>query len=509
MAGPSISQQKILAASRGDSASLLEVLQAMAQTTTQQQAATGTTPIASPTPGQPNPAAPVPAQATGSVSLLSGNYIVQLVNPGASSPISTLQAQEAKGNFSPLTPLQPVQTIYHQIRASTSPAFNVNSNTQVFGGNTGSAQVYWTITGLGSGTWYFQFRSSFDGINFNKWKNANSGTALGGLINQVTLENAGNSLWALFTLPGSLVMGIGAALVVDQEIFELATQVYSSGMVAIAGPNGYQVNTLGETFGVTACDVDLQTPSSPVAGIPDYPVEIRMTYGQRSGAAPLSGSASVFAIAFDPTNPNVTLHTSSTGTWAVMRLPGGARVAFGQGVNVDGANIYTPPVSWFNASRMMSICSLTAAVDTGNGPHGYWENQLSGTTMQAEYSDQDSASNIWGTTANWMAIAWEEGADVTMVGGFPFLRIQLQGGHAVVIGAGQVASGTPVALPAGFNSTDMLSICTPAQYDLPEPHVMSGILQCGMIGLVPTLLYANPSVLTWTGNVNWLLAAWI
>jgi hypothetical protein len=440
---------------------------------------------------------------------LSGSYIVQIVNPGASSPISTLQAQEAKGQFNPATPIQPVQTVLHQIRASTSPAFNVNSNTQVFGGNTGAPQVYWTITGLGSGTWYFQFRSSYDGVNFNQWKNANSGSAVGGLVNQVTVENAGNSLWALFELPGSLTVGIGAALVVDQEIFELATQVYSSGMVAIAGPNGYQVDTSGETFGVTACDIDLQTPSSPVAGIPDYPVEIRMTYGQRSGSSPLSGNASVFAIAFDPTNPNVTLYDSDTGTWAVMRLPGGARVAFGQGVNVDGATIYTPPVSWFDPTKMMSICSLTAAVNTGNGPHGYWENQLSGATMQAQYSDQTSASNIWGTTANWMAIAWEAGADVTIVGGIPFLQIQLQGGHSVILGAGQVASGTPIALPAGFGFENCLSICTPAQYTLPEPHVLNGVLQCGFQGSTPVLLYANPSVLSWSGMVNWMLASWI
>ena len=124
-AGPQISQQKILAASQGDSAALLEVLQQMAQVSTQQQAVTGTTPTSTPA-NQVSPAARIPAQATGSVSILGGSYIVQIVNPGGTSPLSQLQAAQQASTATSVTPLQPVTPIYHQIRVSTSPAFNVN-----------------------------------------------------------------------------------------------------------------------------------------------------------------------------------------------------------------------------------------------------------------------------------------------------------------------------------------------------------------------------------------------
>ena len=217
MGSPTISNQKILAASRGNQ-DLYEVLKAVGVVSNQQQTVTGTTPTSAPVAGQPNPAALVPPQATGSVSLLGSSYIVQIVNPGASNAISQLQAQQAAASATPLTPLQPVKAIYHQIRASTSPAFNVNSNTQTFGGNTGNAQVYWTLTGLGTGTWYFQFRSSYDGINFNTWKNANTGSALGGLIDEVTEENVGDANWALFALPGNMIAGIGEERRIEEEI---------------------------------------------------------------------------------------------------------------------------------------------------------------------------------------------------------------------------------------------------------------------------------------------------
>ena len=229
MGSSSISLGKIIAASKGNP-DLLEVLQQVQSADQQQKAVTGTTPVPQPGTGIRNPAAPIPAQATGEVSLLGTSYVVQITNPGAVNPISALQASQAAGNATALTPLRPVTPIYHQIRSSTSPAFNVNSNTQTFGGNTGSIQTYWTLTGLGSGTWYFQFRSSFDGINFNSWRNANGGSAIGGLINEVTEENTGNANWALFTAPGKMVMGIGEGFCSDGQTFDLAQQLYSSAM---------------------------------------------------------------------------------------------------------------------------------------------------------------------------------------------------------------------------------------------------------------------------------------
>lgn len=515
MPTPIISRQKILAGA-GNNHDLLEVLSTIAQSTEQQQAVTSTTANAGVTStAQPNPAARVPGQATGSVSILGGAYVVQLVNPGGTSPISQVQAAQQAGSATPATALQPVTPIRHQIRASTSPAFNVNSNTQTFGGTQGSTQTYWTLTGLGTGTWYVQFRSSYDGINFNTWKNANGGTALGGLINQVTEENAGNSDWAVFTLPGKLIAGIGAGEVSDQEVFGLASQVYSSGMFAIAGPNGFPAQGNGVS-GWSLSDVDIQVPTTGTAGvvgIPDFPVEIRSQMVQ-AGSSNLSPSnATVFAIAFDPTNPNVSLYPAPSyigGGWAVVKLPGGARVAFGQGKNLDGSDIFVPSALTFvDPSRMMSVCSLTDAPDFSRPPMtGYGLCQLSGLTAEGCYLKDDGSLDSRGIqSVNWLAIAWEIGTDVQTVGGFPFLSIQLQGTHAVIIGAGQVASGAgPITLPAGYSFAQMLSICTPGGSDASGNH-MRGVQQCAFEGLYP-LLYYTDNTSIWSGAVNFMLAAW-
>ena len=66
----------------------------MSRVATHIQVATGTVPTGG-TAGQPNKNAPVPPQATGIVSMLNGVYVVQIVNPGASSALSQIQAAQA------------------------------------------------------------------------------------------------------------------------------------------------------------------------------------------------------------------------------------------------------------------------------------------------------------------------------------------------------------------------------------------------------------------------------
>lgn len=517
MGSPIISAQKILAASQGNP-DLYEVLKAVNVTADQTQAAIGTTPTNAPVAGQPNPAAPVPPQATGSVSQLGTSYVVQIVNPGATNPISQLQQQQQTANATPLTPLQPVKSIYHQIRASTSPAFNVNSNTQTFGGNTGNPQVYWTLTGLGTGTWYFQFRSTYDGINFNTWKNVNSGTGLGGLINQVTEENVGDANWALFTLPGEMVAGIGEGLCADGEVFDLASQLYSSGLFAIAGPNGGSVLT-SNTCGVTKCNLALQTPSTGTAGIigtPDFPVIAEMEYGI-SGALPafMSGNATVFGIAVDPSNENVTFFPEGGPTpttqanWVVVQLPGGAKIAIGQGLNNHGDTIWTPPsLSWLSGTRMLSISSLTGATDITFVPDGYYANAINSSfVLAAQYHDTNN--DIWPTQANWLAICWMAGSPTLSAGGNTFLVLNLQGGHAVILGAGTGVSGTAITLPAGYIPNKMLGVVVPNGTIVnPSNHNLSGIIQCSFVGLIPILYYGDTSGNRWSGNVDFMLAAW-
>ena len=505
MGSSSISLGKIISASQGNQ-DLREVLEQVHVAATQVQVVTGTTPVPQPPTGVRNPSAQVPAQASGVVSLLGASYVVQITNPAGVNAISSLQAAQAAGKATASTPLQPVTPIYHQIRASTSPAFNVNSNTQTFGGNTGSTQTYWTITGLGSGTWYFQFRSTYDGINFNTWRNANGGNALGGLVNEVTEENTGNANWALFTAPGKTVMGIGEGFCGDGEVLSLAQQLYSSGMFAIAGPNGY--NQVGNSaYGTTLCDVDVATSTLPVIGTPDLPVTIKMQYGE-AGAAPnyWPGTATVFALCVDPTSENVKFYTAGSSSWVEMRLPGGARIAIGQGKNADGDAIPVPAgLTWFNWARAMSICSFTDATDTGRTPHGYFVNQINAGTLAAQYKD---GSTAWSTTANWLVIAWEIGAPVHTVAGAPWIEFNLQGGHAVVIGAGQQAAvGDLVTLPAGYTDAQMLSICTPAGF-VEAGHHFNGVLQCSLQGLQPVLVYRDDSFNTYGGIANYMVACW-
>jgi hypothetical protein len=504
MGSPAISSQKLLAASQGNP-DLLEVLRSIQGVSTLQQAVTGTTPTAAPVAGQPSPAAPVPPQATGTASLLGTSYVVQIVNPGATSPISQLQNQQQTANATPLTPLQPVKAIFHQIRASTSPAFNVNSNTQLFGGNTGSPQVYWTLTGLGSGTWFFQFRSSYDGINFNTWKNVNGGTALGGLVNEVTVESPGGGAeWALFTLPGGLTMGVGAAELADGAQFNLATQLYSSAMFALAGPNGFsgQGNAIS---GFALSDVDLVPSTLPPVGIPDLPVVMRMQMAIAQTTSVFPAYGTIFAIAFDPSNPNVTVYPVAGGSWAVFILPGGGRIAIGQGKTVDGSAIPTPAaVTWINGARVLSVCSLTDATLNLNPITGINQAQLSGLTAEGSYLDT-AGNPVTGQEVNWLAIAYQAGVDVSTIGSMTFLQIPLQGGHAVVFGAGQVASGTPITLPAGFTSANGIRICTPGSC-ANTGHHLRGVQTCAMFGLTPELTYTD-NTNVYSGNVN-IMGMW-
>lgn len=504
MGSPTISSSKIIQAA-GDNPALLEILQQIYATTGQQQATTGTAPVSG-SESTRTVAASVPPQATGTVSVVAGVYTVQIVNPGGVSPLSQLQSA-AQG----LVTARPTAPILHQVRASTTPAFNVNSNTQSFGGSTGSTQTMWTLDGLGAGTWYFQFRSSYDGVHFNQWKNCNGGNAFGGLVDQVSLVEAAFSEWALFSFPGKGVMGIVQGLLHDQELLGIPSgyNLYSSGLIALAGPNGFDPNGNG-VAGLSLSDVDLVTPAGGSAGqtgIPDYPVEIRMLYQSNGYTSP--GTASVFGFGFNPEGHNVTLYTatdSSKAVWATFVLPGGARIAIGQGKNNHGDSIWTPPVPWFDSSRMMSVCTLTDVNPTSPIPiEGVYQNQLSGLTVEAQYQLPDGTP-VGGTTANWMAVAWELGAPVQMVGGYPFLTIALQGGHSVVIGAGQAASGSGISLPSGYNSGQMLSIATPASTTHTGNH-LRGIQSCTLEGLNAQLIYTDNST-TWGGSVNWMVAAW-
>lgn len=493
-------QQNLLAAAAGNPV-LLELLESMLNTVQATQQVTNTT------------GKNVPAQVQAAVSFLQGNYIVEITNPGAAAPLSQIQRAQQTRNANQATTLQPVTPILHQIRCATSPAFAVNDNVQTFGGDTGSSQTYWTLGSLGAGNFYFQVRSSYDGVNWNQWKNANGGQSVTSFPSEVTLEQQTNSEWGLFTLPGNQLVAVGEGFVADQGTFTLPENLFSSAMVAIAGPNGF-IDAGLHMNDIPNCDVTIDTPAntSGTVGIPDYPIRVIMKYGDASTPQNLwTGSANIFAIAYDPSGTNVTQYPAPAGTpgfWVVFKLPGGAQLAIGRGQAAHGTGIWVPAAlqSWITGGgNMISVCSPHGNESGSNDAHGILKCQLSGLTAEMQY--EDGAGNIWAGSANWLAIAVTPGFPVTATTGGQFFVIDLAHGQSIAFGGGQVAAGSAFALPAGFSSDKMLAIATPGGFT-DTGHPAHGVSQCDIIGATPVLAYRDGSGNSWTGPSNWLAFCW-
>jgi hypothetical protein len=503
-----VSQQKIDSAVQGNQASMREVLSQIRQATVETQTVTGT--VASST--TPNSSAQVPPQANGTVSLLEKSYIVQIVNPGATNPISSIQAAAAQQAATATTNLQAVKAIFHQIRVSTSPAFNVNSNTQVFGGDTGSAQVYWTLTGLGTGRWYFQFRSTYDGINFNTWKNIATGTS----VSEITVEAETNMVWAVFTLPGDETIGVGQGYGSDGDVIGLPTgNLYTSAMFSLTAPNGFNTEPPQVTDILTS-EIVLQEPTGSATGAVgtlDYPALISMKYGDRNfPQSQYSANANVMAIAFDPTGENTTVYDSSDGysSWVAIILPGGAKIAFGSGNAANGADIYVPGsvAPWIAAANMLSIPTIQGGAYTGHAMHGVNSCSITGLTVSATYSDVASGSNVWPGTANWMAVAWTPGLVTEVVTGGKFVIVALADGNRIAFGAGNVSSGSSFGLPAGFSDEQMCAIPSPSSYSGSGDNDLHCISLCDISGTTCRLTYIDGSGNSWSGDCNWFAFCW-
>jgi len=509
-----ISQQKIDSAVQGSAASLREVLIQISQATTEQQTVTGTTTSST----SRSSTAAVPLQATGTVSLLEKSYILQIVNPGAQSPISSIQAAAAGMAATAVTNLQAVKSIYHQIRASTSPAFNVNSNTQTFGGDTGSAQTYWTLTGLGTGRWYFQFRSTYDGVNFNTWKNVNMGTS----ISEITVEAETNCAWALFTLPGDETIGVGQGFGANGDVIGLPpNKLYTSAMFSLVTPNGFNTEP-PQVTNIATSEIVLQMPtgisSQLASGVLDYPALISMKYGDRnSPQSTYSGNGNVFAIAFDPTGTNTTVYDSPDGksSWVVITLPGGAKIAFGSGQAADNTNIYVPTQTpWITSANLLIIPTIQAGGGSGQGAHGVGDCTVAALKMNATYSDIPGGSSTWPGVGNWLAVSWTPGLTTQAVTGGKFVIINLADGNQIAFGASPndgltpLPSGSSFGLPAGFTTDKMCSIASPASYAGSGGNVMHCVANCDISGTTATLNYIDGSGNSWSGDVNWFAFCW-
>jgi hypothetical protein len=496
----SLDQQKALAAAAGNPV-LLELLQSLINTVTVTQTATNTT------------GKNVPAQATATVSVLKGNYTVEITNPGASSPVSTIQKAQQTQGASLATTIQPVTPILHQVRCATSPRFAVNDNIQNFGGDTGSVQTFWTLTGLGTGNFYFQFRSSYDGTAWNQWKNANGGQSITGSPSQVTTEQQTNSTWGVFTLPGSQLIAVGEGFCSDQGTFTLPENLYSSALIAICGPNGY--TNAGHTMDDMLCKVSLVTPqnTSGTVGIPDYPILVEMKYGDHGSPQNIwAGNANTFAIAYDPAGANVIRYPSADGLsgWATFILPGGAQLAIGSGYGDHGDPIFIPSqLPWIGVGDIVGVCSPYGdPVPSGNA-HGIYNCKLNGTTINCQYADRDDGSGmIWTGHAFWMAVAWTPGELTQTVTGGKFVIVTLPNGHAVAFGGGIIAGGSSFGLPTGFSSANALSIAIPSTFTGSGSNTCHGISQCDLIGTYLQLDYTDGGANTWSGTGQWMCFCW-
>ncbi len=425
-----VPNQKITQASGGNQY-LKEVLSSLAQNTTVTQQVTN---VATKN---------APPQCRAQVSLLNGSYVVEIQNPGTLLPTSALQAAQ---NGNAPTANVAITPLYHQIRCANTPRFSVAANVQTFGGTTGSTQTYWTLQ-LAAGQWYFQIRSSYDGTNFNEWKNANGGQALNAPPETVTVQPANNATWGAFALPGGQAVAFGAGFLPDLQSYGLPDNLYTSAMQSIASPNGF--TEYGHPMhGISANIVNAEIPVSNVGllGPPDYPTSVPMKYRDGSGNI-WPGSSNVFAFCFDPLGPNVARFFYATGTWGVFEMPGGWQLAVGSGQVADGTVVTVPP--GFVSADMISVVSAASFNDTGHPAHGISQAYMDAAgRVHVQYAD--GSGNHWNGNGNWMAVAWSPGVPIATVQGGRFVVFTLPGGRLAAIGGGQVTSGTPFGLPTGL-----------------------------------------------------------
>lgn len=490
-----IPAQKIEDASGGN-AQLREILQSLTNTGNLQITATNT--------GGKN----APPQVRADVSYLKSVYYVTVTNPGAIPPVSGLQANQAVQGSSQQSNIAPVTPIYHQIRVATSPRFSISDNVQTFGGDTGSTQTYWEISSLGTGRWYFQIRSSYDGSTWNLWRNANGGQTITGGQNGITVEAVTNGVAALFTLPGDQLLAVIGAYAFDGQPVGVPSSLYTSALQAIAGPNGYTFQPSNLAHGIIADAVAVQVPNPepPTDGPPDFPLVVAMKY-QDGSSNIWQGSANCFMLAYDPLGTNVTEETTADGVWVDFILPGGAHFSVGTGVTNDGSAIALPStMPWVDPSRFLSIVSPALGFDATRQARGITQARITAGVMHCQF--EDTTAHAWSSTGNWFVVSWSPG--FSLIGGF--LVFTLPSGQRVAFGSGSGANGSTIALPSWATMDKMIDMATPASADATS-HPMAGVFKCDVatnLGPAPVLqlTYDDTQGNSWSGNVNWMVFVW-
>ena len=480
----SLPVEKIIDASGGNN-SLREVLQALTKAQQTTAAATNQT------------TKNAPAQCYSQVSFLSPSYIVEITLPGAVQPTSSLQAAQVAKTQTANTN---VTAIYHQIQAATSPSFSAASNVTLYGGQTGSTQTYWNIGDLSAGRWYFRVRSSYDGINWNQWKNSNYGQNANGSAESVTVEDVTSGVSAVFQLPGAQTVAFVAALTQNGGTFSLPENLFTGSMQAIAAPNGYG-ETGNDAHGWT-CEVGtaVTLPPTPTT---DYAPLVTMTY--MDGAHNTwYGGANIFAFAWNALGTNQSVVNVTGGSWAVFTLGGGAQLAIGSGLTASGGGAIPLPPG-FTAANTIATASAASGFSTNNQAMGVTCTVDANLNVVAQYND--GQGDVWPATATWFAVAVSPGLDFVAVAGGRFLVLNTPGGSKVAIGMGVTASGSAFTLPAGFNFTNSLAFAAPGSNNQ-TGHPMHGVAVCGADNGNCVLSYLDGQGDSWNGNVNWTCFCW-
>jgi hypothetical protein len=441
----------------------------------------------------------VPGESVATVSLLGSTYIVQITLPGTQSPASILQGVQAKQAATQASNTTAITAVYNQIQAATTPRFDAGSNLHQYGGDTGSAQAYWSIDDLGSGQYYFRTRQSFDGVNWNLWKLANGGKPLGGRGESVTVEDVVNGVAAVFALPAKEVVTFVSGLCANGGTFTLPENLYTSAMMAIAAPNGFG-NTGHPAHGIEECDIQIASgPGTGLIGPPDFPTLVTMLYQDDSGNQ-WQGSANIFAFAFDPLGTNVTLVTTVSGPWAVFQLPGGGKLAVGSGNAADGVTVTLP--AGFSMANAQAVTSPQSGFSSPNNAHGIQSCSIDAAGL-ISMTFQDGSGNVWSGVAQYLIFAYSPGLLLNA----GFLEINTPGGSQVALGSGNAASGTRITLPSGYDWTRALVFASPRTFNN-TGHPMHGVAVCSADRGFLQLAYQDGEGNTWDGDLNWMVFAW-
>ena len=439
-----------------------------------------------------------PNQSSLAISFQAPLYVLTFTDPGGAAAASLSQAaQQAAAVAAPLGSNPTQSVIYHQIQAATSILFDLPSHLRTYGGEVGSLQTQFVIADLAiSKSWLFRFRTSYDGVTWNQWKLASkTGTSVN--VNAVVTSNINGGQFAGVTLLGKQLVGFGMGIVPSGQAIQTAQGVLLRNSFGIAAPAGY-VDTGYETIGLSACGINSLG-------------QVTMNYRDGGGNRWL-GSANYLTFGWVAGGAqNLTEQTlGDGGVWIVLTMPGGSRIAIGSGTIASGSAFLVP--AGFTAANSMGVCSPLNTFVSGHPAYGV--NQATVTAGTVVMNFADSIGNVWPSTANWFAIAWEPAlsGNLVAVAGGQYLAVPTLSG-SVMIGTGLSPDGSFLPLPPQYSYAKCQAFSTPATFINELTYAMHGVQVCSIdagnsasTGLV-ACLYGTVAGLR-RGSASWLAIAW-